>query len=345
LIAPALEAVQNIHPNTHLVIGGEQLQKSDVENIIKSARIRCTNHFGPTEATVGCIAHELSLADLTHDRLPIGRPITNVSAVLLDEKFNPVPTGAIGELYVLGACVTNGYLNRPDLTAQRYIRSPIANGKRMYRTGDLARVRTDGLFECHGRSDRQVKIDGYRIELDEVEQYIREIPGVRAAAVVSRADGDGRARLLAYFVAANEAMLTPPAVYSALKQSLPQYMVPAAIHMLKQFPLTRNGKVDLDALPEPAAESLSESPSRAESPDASQLAQIWMEVLGCGPIAPEDNFFEIGGHSLAAIRTMARVREHFSRGIPLAAIFEHPTLEGLRRYLEAYMASATTSPV
>ncbi|MGC9501628.1 amino acid adenylation domain-containing protein, partial [Streptomyces sp. WG7] len=303
------------------------------------------NLYGPTEAAV----------DVTHwdcepdarGPVPIGRPVWNTRAYVLDAALRPVPPGATGELYLAGVQLARGYHGRPALTAERFVTDPFGPaGARMYRTGDLARWRSDGALEYLGRADQQVKVRGVRIEPGEVEAVLRAHPGVARAAVVVRADGQGEARLIAYAVPAVAGPAPAPVEPALLRQyvadRLPEYMVPAAVVTLPDLPLTVNGKLDRGALPEPSFTAAGDGrPPR----DAEErlLCELFAEVLGVDRVGPEDGFFELGGHSLLAVRLLGRIRSATGSGsgsgsgtaLGIRSLLDAPTPEALARLLRS----------
>ncbi|MBN8472056.1 amino acid adenylation domain-containing protein [Corallococcus exiguus] len=290
-------------------------------------RVRLINAYGPTEVTVCATVSEPLRPG---DRLTIGRPWANVRAYVLDAALRPVPPGVPGELCVGGVGVARGYLGQPELTAGRFAPDPFSSepDARLYRTGDRARWLADGTLEYLGRLDAQVKLRGFRIELGEVESALLQHPSVREAVATVREDAPGDKRLVAYVVAEEGDTLDVAALSQTLKQRLPGHMMPATIAVLPGLPLTPNGKVDRKALP---------APRRAEVPAAAllaprnarelQLVRLWESVLGVQPVGVRCNFFELGGHSLLAVRLMAAVREATGRDLPLAALFQAPTVE------------------
>lgn len=263
----------------------------------------------------------------------IGRPIANTQAYLLDERRQPVPGGAKGELYLGGDGLARGYLHRPELTKERFVPSPFrtSDGSRLYRTGDLARLRNDGRLEFLGRIDNQVKVRGFRVELGEIEQTLSTIEGVTEAVVLCREDQPGDRRLVAYVVHENASGTNPEEILPNLRRILPDYMVPSHFVDLEQMPRTPNGKVDRKALPPPDYASLVRTPERVapRNPTEEHLKAIWHEILQVDDIGVEDDFFALGGHSLLAIRMVARVRDAFDVEITLATAFEAPTIAQL----------------
>jgi acyl-coenzyme A synthetase/AMP-(fatty) acid ligase/aryl carrier-like protein len=300
------------------MIGGEALVSSDIvfwqQNF---PGVRLINHFGPTEATVGCSTHEITEPlDETHS-IPIGKPIANTRIYILDGRGEPVPVGVSGELYIGGAGVARGYLNRPDLTAERFVCDPFREepGARMYRSGDLGRWLPDGNIEFLGRNDFQVKIRGFRIELGEIESRLMEHPAVREAVVLAREDNAGDQRLVAYYTQAGSGegqeagALSAEQLRTHLSASLPEYLVPAAYVELETLPLTPNGKLDRKALPAPEADAYASHGYEPPQGEIEQeLAAIWAEVLKLERVGRHDNFFSLGGHSLLAVTLIERMR-------------------------------------
>jgi amino acid adenylation domain-containing protein len=326
------------------------------------------NLYGPTETTVDVTAWTYK-PDPTMIGIPIGKPIANTQAYILDDAGQPVPVGDPGELFIGGVGVARGYLNRPELTAERFLADPFAKeaGARMYRTGDLCRWRSDGNIEYLGRNDFQVKIRGFRIELGEIEARLGDQPGIREAVVVAREDATGDKRLIAYLVPAAGAQLRDSNLREALGSKLPDYMVPSNFVLLERMPVTANGKLDRAALPAPAAENqlrrdasnarpaVHEAATAEQTVDISavadvtreinfipptdvleaQLIEIWEEVLGMSRLGIRDDFFELGGHSLLAARMFARIGEKFGKNLPLATMFHAPTIEKLAAVIRA----------
>ncbi|WP_437528299.1 amino acid adenylation domain-containing protein [Sorangium sp. So ce726] len=324
-------------PRRLLVLGGEALPLALVERIAAvSSGCAVANHYGPTETTVGALV--LPLRALRDRRgcasVPIGRPLANAEAYVLDERLEPAPVGTVGELYLGGAGLSRGYLGQPDLTAERFVPHPFGVGARLYRTGDRARYRPDGAIEFMGRRDHQVKIRGFRVELGEIEARVREHPAVGQAVVLAaRQDGAVGPTIVAYVVP-REGALDEAALRAFLKDRLPEYMHPSDFVLLHALPLTANGKVDRKALPSPAARRRREYVA-PRTPVEETLAAIWADVLGRPQVGVEDNFFDLGGHSLMAIPLMHRIQQALGGGLSLMAIFEAPTVAGLARLLDA----------
>jgi amino acid adenylation domain-containing protein len=322
-----------------LLTGGDRLHRPAVVSL----PFRLVNHYGPTESTVVATCAEVDLDEPADLAPPIGRPIAELRVRLLDRAGLPVAAGVAGELYVGGASLARGYRGRPDLTAERFVPDPLGEepGARLYRTGDLARHRPDGALDFLGRADAQVKVRGVRIELGEIEQGLLAHPAVREAAALARQDEPGgETRLVGYVVLTEEASAEPEAILADLRrhlrESLPEAMVPAAFVPLAALPLTANGKLDRVALPAPErTRRVTDSaymPPR--DPVEQGLAEIWAEVLRLERVGVQDDFFALGGHSLLATQLISRVRERFEVEVPITALFDHPTVEGLAVVVE-----------
>nr|UXB94867.1 non ribosomal peptide synthetase [Pseudomonas syringae] len=319
------------HPTLRtLLIGGDRLRQFH-----RDPGFAVVNNYGPTEATVVATSGAL----LPNGSLDIGKPIANTTVYLLDDQQRLVPFGIAGELYIGGDSVARGYLNQPQLTAERFLHDPFADQPqaRMYRTGDLARWNVDGTLEYLGRNDDQVKIRGVRIELGEIESQFSQLPGIEEALVVAREDQPGQPRLVGYFTERADA--TPGTVdqlRSALLARLPAYMVPSALVRLDAWPLTANGKVDRRALPVPDRDSLSTGEYQAPQGELeAALAGIWSELLQVERVGRDDRFFELGGHSLLAMRMVSQVRQRLSLELALGELFADSSLSAVARCLAA----------
>jgi amino acid adenylation domain-containing protein len=289
------------------------------------------NLYGPTETTV--YSSHWPCPRIPRDRtVPIGRPVANTQLHVLDQRRRPVPIGVCGELYIGGVGLARGYLNRPELTAERFVTSPFDAAARLYRTGDLARVRADGNLEYLGRTDHQVKINGNRVELGEIEACLRDDAAVREVVVVAREDKPGHKRLVAYVVAAADTK--PDALRDTLRAWLPDYMIPAAFVMLEAMPLNTNGKIDRGALPVPEQAARTQPIVAPRTPVEELIADIWREVLGVDVVGVRDNFFDIGGHSLLTAQVVARIRRSVAVDVPLPRLLAATTIEDQARVLE-----------
>jgi amino acid adenylation domain-containing protein len=325
-----------------VVFGGEALERGSLREWVQkhgADRPRLINMYGITETTVHVTYHPLTAAELHAPGLGsgVGVPIPDLRAYVLDAYGQPLPVGVPGELCVGGAGPARGYLGRPALTAQRFVPDALSGeaGARLYCSGDLARWTADGTLEYLGRIDQQVKVRGFRIELGEIESVLAAQPGVAEAAVIVRGTGEDVA-LAAYVVPAGEGV-DAAALREALKQHLPEYMVPGAFVTMERLPLTSNGKLDHAALPDPesAGTARADESDAPRTPTEELLAGIWAEVLKTGRVGALDDFFELGGHSLRATQVMARVQEAFGVAVPVRALFEHPTVRALADAIDA----------
>jgi amino acid adenylation domain-containing protein len=317
------------------IIGGEALWGANLAFWqTYTPHTRLINEYGPTETVVGCCVYEVPAGISPASAVPIGRPIYNTQLYILDSHLQPTPVGVPGELYIGGDGLARGYLNRSELTAERFIPHPVsaAMGARLYKTGDLACYQPDGNITFLGRIDDQVKIRGFRIELGEVEAILSQHPAVHEAIVMVREETSGDRRLVAYVVPRPEQPPTVSTLRRFLREKLPEYMVPAAFVLLEQLPLTRNGKVDRRALPKPERQGAFVAP---RSPVEERLAGMWAEVLGLERVGIHDNFFELGGHSLLATQVISRLRDAFRVELPVRRLFdEGATVAGLAELLE-----------
>ncbi len=315
----------------HVLFGGEAADPHAVRAVLRAGPPgELVNVYGPTETTVFATWHRVhAAADHAHS-VPIGRPLANTRAYVLDAGMEPAPVGVPGELYVGGDAVAWGYLGRPDLTGERFVPDPFGAepGARLYRTGDRVRRPPSGELEHLGRLDAQVKIRGFRIEPAEVEAVLAAHPAVGEAVVVVREDG-GEKRLAAYAVPAPGAAPSPAELRGHLAARLPAYMVPATVTLLDAVPVTSSGKADLRALPAPGAPAAAAGFVAPRDMLEHQVAATWRELLGGGPVGIRDDFFERGGHSLLAVRMLGRVEERFGRRVPLSVLFSSATVEGL----------------
>ena len=319
-----------------VVVGGERAleQRYREWHAAVGDSVEWINTYGPTEATV--IA-TLALAS-GNDPVHIGRPIAGTAAYILDARNLPLPPGAPGELCIGGAQIARGYRNRPDLTAERFVPDPFdpTPGARMYRTGDRARYRDDGTIQYLGRFDDQVKLRGFRIEPEEIRAVLARLPWVREALVTVHEGTDHQSRLVAYVVQQPGAEM--PAlrdVRDVLAQTLPAYMVPAHVVCLPRFPLTPNGKIDRKALPAPDVDGAASSYVVPSTPIEELICSVWAEVLGRGQVGAQDNFFDMGGHSLLALQAMSRLSRRLGREVPVHLLFATQTVSVLAREIEA----------
>lgn len=264
---------------------------------------------------------------------PIGQALANSYLYVLDKHKELVPHGIPGELYVAGECLASGYINRPELTDERFLPNPFGVG-RLYRTGDLVYWQEDGHLMFWGRADNQLKIRGFRIEPGEIEAVLNQHPAVQDGAVVVHEAKPGDKRLVAYCVPKMDTPDLTAHVQHFLQEKLPDYMVPAAVMVLEAFPLTPSGKLDRKALPAPAWGTNVSTQALPSTPTEQQLADIWQEVLGLEAVGVHDSFFALGGHSLLATQVISRVSQAFGLDVPFHYLFEHPTIAGLAVQVE-----------
>jgi amino acid adenylation domain-containing protein len=308
------------------------------------------NNYGPTENAVVSTSGLAGAASATTGTSPtLGKPIDNVRVFILDQRNSPVPSGVTGEIYVGGESLARGYLKRPELTAESFVPDALSEkaGARLYRTGDLARYLPDGSIEFLGRIGNQVKLRGHRIELGEIETALRETAGVREAVVRCWDPHSGEQCLVAYVVH-DESATTANDLRAALRERLPDYMVPSFFVTLAELPLTENGKVDREALPAPATTEIETAAAAPRTPTEELLSNIWAEILRLHSVGLHDNFFDLGGHSLLATQVVSRVRETFKLELPVRALFESPTIAELAQSIDAARQSetgATLTPI
>ncbi|MBD2013423.1 amino acid adenylation domain-containing protein [Microcoleus sp. FACHB-53] len=334
---------EQILPKQYLILGGEVLSWQLVEKIrqyVPSCQI--LNHYGPTETTVGVLTYPV------HERMrdksetvPLGRAIANTQVYILDHYLQPVPIGVAGELYIGGDSVARGYLNQPQLTADKFITiehlgRQDAHPTRVYKTGDLARYLPDGNIEFLGRVDDQVKIRGFRVELGEISSLLAQHPSVRESVVLVREDEPGNQRLVAYILPHPDAKPVVSNLKDFLQEQLPDYMIPTAFVLLDAFPLTPNGKIDRLALPAPDSARFNLKEYVApQTPIEEVLADIWADILKIERVGIHDNFFDLGGHSLLATQLISRVHKILRAQLTLRDLFEEPTIANLSKILIA----------
>jgi amino acid adenylation domain-containing protein len=348
LTSSLFNEVARHEPNTfssvrHLLVGGEAVDPRWFREVLASGPpARLLNAYGPTESATFSLWQAVESVDEKAKTVPIGKPLSNTRAYALDDGSNPVPVGVVGELYIGGDGLARCYWDRPDLTAERFVPDPFSNepGGRLYKTGDLVRHLEDGRVEFLGRDDQQVKLRGFRIELEEIEAALRQMPRVREAIVLAHEDAVADKRLVAYLVCEPGPSPTTSDVRRFIIERLPGYMAPSAVVIVDGLPLTRNGKVDRDALRGlGSAASISEDTYVApRNPVEKVVAAIWAEILGAERVGVYDNFFDLGGHSLLATRVISGVRYVFKVELPLKTLFESPTVA---RLADAVIANET----
>ena len=319
------------NPKLKMLCGGEAMPRDLADQLLAKGG-ELWNMYGPTETTIWSTLSRVMPGEAIH----IGRPIANTDIFILDAQLNPTPIGVPGELHIGGVGLARGYHNREKLTAEKFIKDPFAKdpNARIYKTGDLARYLPDGNIEHLGRLDHQVKLRGFRIELGEIETVLNEHPGIAASTVVAREDSPGDKRLVAYVVNANGAV-KPSELRDHLRTKLPDYMVPAAFVTLQALPLTPNGKVDRKALPKPEFEAVTDQ-SKFVAPSSETeiaLAKVWCEVLHLKQVGLNDNFFDIGGHSVLLLQVHARMGTVTNSKVSVAELFQYPTISALAKHL------------
>ena len=321
-------------PGFKAVVGGEALSR-ELAHQLQRATTQLWNMYGPTETTVWSTLHRVTQTDLA---IPIGRPISNTEIQVVDQHLRVLPIGVAGEIIIGGAGVALGYLNRPELTAARFVERPDGDGSRWYKTGDIGRWRASGELEYLGRSDHQVKVRGYRIELGEIESVLTRHTSVAVALATTREDVPGDVRLVAYVIPAPGTNIDATTLREFARSAMPEYMIPQHVIALENFPLLPNGKINRGALPAPhCSETVVEQQEPASSPIESCLLELMQQVLHLPGIGVRDNFFALGGHSLLAARFASSIGKAFDRHVPLRVIFEAPSVVQLAAWI---MASA-----
>ncbi|MCP4151123.1 MAG: amino acid adenylation domain-containing protein, partial [bacterium] len=342
---------ENLEQLRLVILGGEAIDLTDVETAHnRCSHIEFMNHYGPTEATIGCIARYIDFNRFQeYKKYPtIGKPINNATASIVDKHLNLLPPGASGELCLAGRCLGMGYLNQPRLTAQKFIESPHLPGKRLYRTGDLARWRFDGNIEFLGRFDDQVKIRGYRIELGEIENRLTNHEEIKDALVLVKERNEKDRYICAYIVfkaEKKEKELPLTKLKEYLAKELPEYMSPNYFVTLERIPLTPNGKINKRALPEPQFSRESKTYIEPQNETQQKLVAIWADVLAVDKtqIGIEDNFFELGGHSLKVTGLIVRIHKELNIEIPITQIFNQPTVREISLYIKTAEQSLFTA--
>ncbi|MCG8313629.1 MAG: LLM class flavin-dependent oxidoreductase [Pseudomonadales bacterium] len=316
---------------SHFMVGGEALSLEQSQKLVELVGGKVTNMYGPTETTIWSA---VSVLEAGCQSVSIGKPIANTQIYIVDDQLQPLPVGVPGELVIGGLGVVRGYHERPELTADRFLNDTLAGGEnRLYRTGDRARYLPDGSLEYLGRMDFQVKIRGYRVELGEIESLLSQQSGIKSAVVTLREDTPGDQRLVAYYVPEEGANVDDSVVKESLARSIPEFMVPSLFVELQAFPLTPNGKIDRRALPAPVVGASSVEYVAPEGDVENQVVEIWKELLGVEQVGVNENFFEIGGHSLLAVQVLNKLRSKFSKPIQMTDLFRFTTVKAISDFI------------
>jgi amino acid adenylation domain-containing protein len=331
-----------------ILLGGEALPASLIHRLRDVFSGELYNMYGPTETTIWSTTY---LVTEVANPVPIGHPIANTQIYLLDADMQPVPTGETGDLFICGDGVARGYWNRPDLTAERFLNLPAVSSNRLYRTGDLARILPDGDVEFLGRADDQIKLRGHRIELGEIEAILERCPGVKQAVIAAREDREGDKRLIAYLVAESAGPEAALVLKTALSAKLPEPMIPSSFVFLSALPLTDNGKInrkELLNLPPPViAVTSSLSPIQTDSGNEVEriVAKAWQEALGVAEVGLNDNFFDLGAHSLTVAEVQSKLQSALRREISIVDLFQFSTVSSLSRHLAGTQSLAATTSI
>jgi len=344
--AIAAEALEIFRPLNALLTGGDIISSKAVHSVLEGIDgITVINIYGPTENTTFTCCHRMTKGNPPGATVPIGRPIANTTVYILDADLRPVLPGEAGELCTGGDGVAIGYLNLPDLTRERFVVDPFSSepGARMYRTGDLARLLSDGNIEFLGRIDRQVKVRGFRIELDEIEVALSQHESIQQAAITTHDFGPEDRRIIAYYTSAESRTSLDQELRTFLRAKLPAYMLPHHFIRLDALPLTPNGKVDRKALPDPSDFIIRKEATAPLSETERQVAALMAEVLHCGAVDPDDDFFALGGHSLLAFMLLARLTSRFGEAVSIRAFFSAPTVRMLAAAIEQRRTIGTLS--
>jgi amino acid adenylation domain-containing protein len=342
------QAVQEVDHIQQITLGGETFSKDTLKKAKKLKNCRIYNSYGPAETTIVATSYDATCRDPVSSTVPIGTPVANTQVYILDSFLRPVPVGMVGELYIGGKGLARGYLNQPELTAERFIDNPFASeddkkegiNPRLYKTGDLCHWLEDGTIEYMGRVDDQVKLRGFRIELGEIESILKRHPAVKDAIVILREDIPGDKRLAAYLIS-KKGPINFKKFRSFLKPKLPMYMIPSAFFELDSFPLTTNGKIDKKELPKP----LRPAPRNYVGPQTEReqaLARIIKEFLNVEQVSIHDNFFDLGIHSLMLFQLHSKIQKEFSKKFPMIELLTQTTIKKLLNYLTASPQSSAT---
>ena len=330
------ERLEDLRPIRQLLAGGDVLSAPHVRKVLdRLPNTTVINGYGPTEGTTFTCCHVMRSGTPIPDSVPIGKPIAHTRVYILDDDLRPVSTGDVGELCAAGLGVARGYLNAPELTAEKFIPDPFLESEngRLYRTGDLARRQDDGTVEFLGRKDKQVKILGHRIEPGEIETVLNQHPGIQQSCVVVNSDGAGNKRLVAYYVAGRNGAGSTSEIRDYLGARLPGFMVPSFFIPLTSLPLNPNGKVDRAALPAPESVSGGSAPSQPQTDLEQTIAALWKKILRVENVGLDENFFDLGGDSLLLVSVHSQLQKILATEFPVTDLFDQTTIRALAGHL------------
>ena len=330
------ERLEDLRPIRQLLAGGDVLSASHVRKVLdRLPNTTLINGYGPTEGTTFTCCHVMRSGAPIPDSVPIGKPIAHTRVYILDDDLRPVSEGQVGELCAAGLGVARGYLNAPELTAEKFVADPFLESEngRLYRTGDLARRHDDGTIEFIGRKDHQVKILGHRIELGEIETVLNQHPGIQQSCVVANSDGAGNKRLVSYYVAGRNGAGSTTEIRGYLAARLPSFMVPAFFIPLTSLPLSPNGKIDRAALPAPESVSGRSASSQPQSDLEQTIAALWKRVLRVENVGLDENFFDLGGDSLLLVSVHSQLQRILASEFPVTDLFDQTTIRALAGHL------------
>ncbi|MGG3806589.1 amino acid adenylation domain-containing protein, partial [Metabacillus fastidiosus] len=338
LVDLELDCLENIRK---ILFGGERVSVQHVQKALKRiGKDKLVHVYGPTESTVYATYYFINEAT---EIIPIGKPLANTSAFIVDKNYQLLPFGVPGELCISGDGLSKGYLNNDELTVEKFVSNPFVPGERMYRTGDLVRMLPDGNIEFLDRIDHQVKIRGYRIELGEIENHLLKHDEVKEAVVIAKKDKDDQPYLCAYFTSDKPRVELIKEIRTILTKDLPDYMIPAFFVQLEKLPLTTNGKIDRKALPEPDESSFTVDYKAPTNKVEEKLLSIWQDILGVKKVGINQHFFEVGGHSLKATTMISRIHKELKVEVPLRQIFQTPTIKGIGEFITSTKESIYSS--